>query len=683
MSKSGQRSSSNELGIKVTPINGHLGCSKYYNPNWTTEAFVIPRYQDIKKIPLKELRYYGIYFFINFITPSYTEPIIYVGQAMTRNNGESISYRTNEHRKNIKEAYYDDWTHVIFITFNNNSWGHDTIDALEHIFYKMTESDNLNRKEPARHAYEHSEGWAEQVRHINAYLAVIGVPGFCDALEDENSSIEVQAVIEDTGTVEDLHSGLERIPEIVTPSKIVKAMVNMMPQELFNPDTTFIDPACKGGEYLRELYDRLMASDGLIAAYPNREARSIHILSKQLYGIALSQVSLDRTALKLNGFKYNIKIIPDYTSILKAKVRDGSQEDKQKYIREKILKEFGRQVNFDVVIGNPPYQDSNGSGNGGGGTALYDKFVLGALGISNRYIAFITPARWYTDEKRVLALKETLLSSNSMIELHDFPNADEIFNGVYIMGGVCYYLIDKQYKGKCRVIEHRDGKFFESVRPLKEDFSDIFIRNSDAVSILKKVVNHSNEFKSFFGLINDYNIFKLRSYERGSYICTNEYDIKLYYTGNDSKGGGIGYLSLNDITSGLNLINAHKVYINSVSDNMLQFPYKTLYKGFYGEPGSVCTESYLVIGPLTCKEEADRIIKYLQTRFVRILVQQRKVSQLAYKKVYRFVPLQDFTSTSDIDWTQPLPDIDQQLYKKYNLTPSEIEYIESTIKPYE
>lgn len=336
-------------------------------------------------------------------------------------------------------------------------------------------------------------------------------------------------------------------------------------------------------------------------------------------------------------------------------------------------------MKFNTVIGNPPYQDSNGSGNGGGGTAVYDKFVLMAFELSNQYISFITPARWYTDENKVVTLKNKLLECNNIIELHDYTNTEEVFSGVYIMGGVCHYLINKNYSGTCRVVEHRDAKVIESIRPIKESFSDIFIRNKDAVSILKKVIERP-DFSSFYDNIYDYNIFKLRSYERGSVTKDDTNCIKLYYTGNDSKGGGIGYIPRDEVLDSNNIINKHKVFINSVSDNMLAFPYKTLYKGFYGEPGSVCTESYLTIGNIENEDIANNVIKYLQTRFVRILVQQRKTSQLAYKKVYRFVPNQNFSNSSDIDWSQSISDIDQQLYKKYNLTQDEIDYIEKTIK---
>lgn len=318
----------------------------------------------------------------------------------------------------------------------------------------------------------------------------------------------------------------------------------------------------------------------------------------------------------------------------------------------------------------------------GGANTIYNKFVTMGINISNRLISFVTPARWYADESRVKELRETLINNHHMRELHDFPNTSDVFNGVYIMGGVCYYLYDKQYDGTCRVVEHRDSKEIISHRYLREEFSDIFIRNTNAVGILNKVLTQNN-FKSLYNYIQDYNIFKLRSYEKGSVIPINDTDVMLYYTGNSSKGGDTGYIDRDDVPSGKQFIDCHKIFINSVSDNMLGFPYKVLYKAFYGAPGTVCNESYLLIGPINDPKYADNIIKYLATKFVRILVQQRKTSQLAYKRVYKFVPIQDFTDSSDIDWSQSVADIDKQLYTKYNLTQEEIDYIEATIKPME
>lgn len=668
------------VNIKSMPIKAHAGASKYINDDWGTVAFFIPRNSLGLQFADIELQYNCIYFLVGFRD---LEWLAYVGQAKKRNSGGSALRRLREHSDSTTEKYRSDWDWVIVVTNKDDAWGLDDLNALENAFYhEIPTKKNLNGNTP-NSAGADFNSYLDKIKQIKAYIAILGFDIF---EQTENiDKVQVTSVTNEYTIVEDLQNGMARIPEIVTPQRVVKDMVDMLEKEnpdIWSPDKTFLDPACKGGEYLYEIYTRLMESETMKAKFPSDIARAVHILQNQVYGIALSQVSLDRTVNKLNGFGQNIKIIPNYISILKSKDLGTKADGKAITFKDKISEVFGKDMKFDVVIGNPPYQESTGGGNGGGANTLYDKFVIRGVELTNRYISFITPARWYTDESRVKNLRDVLTNTHNMKELNDFPNTEEVFEGVYIMGGVCFYLYDKLWNDVCKVVEHRDNKTIKSYRYLKEDFSDIFIRNNTAVGIVKKVVT-SEDFEMVYNYIQDYNVFRLRSFEKGGIIPTKDDDAILYYTGNKSKGGGQGYISRDDIPSGRQFIDTHKIFINSVSDNMLGFPYKTLYKAFYGAPGTVCTESYLMIGPINDAKYAENIIKYLSTKFVRILVQQRKTSQLAYKRVYKFVPLQDFTSNSDIDWSKSIAEIDQQLYKKYGLSAEEIDYIEKTIKPME
>lgn len=648
-----------------------------YKDDWKTIGFVIPRNLIQSQFIEKELQYNCIYFLIGF---DGIKEKIYVGQAKKRNNGGSVLYRLREHDKNVMERYNSIWTYSIIITNIDDIWGPTELNQLESSLYDLIPKESrLNGNTPNFGGSNNSIDYKEKIRHIIDYNIAIGVNTF-NSNNTNNININNS---EESLQVENLSKG-SRIQEIVTPLKVVKQMIDMLPSDVWNDKTVFLDPACKGGEYLREIYERLMETESLKAKYLNDIERAIHILDNQLYGIAISETSKDRTIRKLNGYSNNIFMIDNYIEIVKGKKNIKFKEVlirefKNRFGSEKFREKFGDNMKIDVIIGNPPYQDSNNSGNGGGGTAIYDKFVLGSLDISDRIVSFITPARWYTDENKVLRLKETLLECNNIRELHDFDKTEDVFKGVYIMGGVCYYILDKKYHGICKVVEHRNGDIIVKDRYIKEDCLDIFVRNYMAVDILKKVINNNNNFLTLYDYIQDYNIFGLRSYERGFKDKDVINNVKMYYTGNNSRGGGVGYISDNLIANS-NFIDKHKVFINSVSDNMLGFPYKTLYKGFYGEPGSVCTESYLMIGPVKKKEYADNIIKYLSTQFVRFLVQQRKTSQLAYKKVYKFVPLQDFSSESDINWSQSIQDVNEQLYKKYSINFEESKFIESTIK---
>ena len=455
-------------------------------------------------------------------------------------------------------------------------------------------------------------------------------------------------------------------------------MLDLLPLDVWNSSTKFLDPACKGGEYLKEVYDRLMKSNALKAEFPNIIERSNHILKNQIYGIALSRTSLDRTTKKLLGEDRNIKLIPDYIKLIKLLKPPKKGKADNKSIMEALAKEFGSTMEFDVIIGNPPYQETTGGGKGGGGNTMYDKFILLGLELSQKYVSFVVPARWYTDETRTAYLRKKLLDNDRIIELHDFPDTDDLFKGVWIMGGVCYFLWDAKYSGECKFVEHRKGSTVESKRCLRNSHSDILIRNIDALTIVDKVLS-KNEIPITEYMYN-YNTFKLRSYERGDLIRTSDDQIEMYYTGNGIRGGAIAYIDRSYVCASTDLIDKHKIYINSVSDNMLAFPYKVLYPAFYGAPGTVCTESYMVIGPIKGEQYSKAVIDYLATKFVKALVLQCKTSQTTYKRVYKFVPSQDFTENSDIDWSKSVENINRQLYKKYNLSDSEIDYIERMIQ---
>lgn len=656
------------INIRQETIKNHIGASKFSNDDWGTVAYVIPRNQVQDKFAEQELRYNFIYFLIGY---EESKELVYVGQAKKRNDGESVLSRLREHDKSNSDRYRDDWSWVVAVTNKEDAWGLDDLNALEYIFYnEIPEDQRLNGSTPNK-AGAMLDCYTDKVQQIKGLITAIGFNIFCDDNITKNMQVTENSF---DNTVEDLQNWTSKIPEIITPQKVVDMMLDSLPKEIWQDTTKFLDMSCKGGEYLRGIYDRLMDNETMQSKFPNIIERSNHILKNQIYGIALSNVQLERTTKKLLGEDRNIKIIPEYISILKAAYKTKSTS----IIRQALNKEFNQEMKFDVIIGNPPYQETTGGGKGGGGNTLYDKFISAGIDMSERYASFVVPARWYTDETRVKSLREKLINTPNMVEIHDFPDTDDLFKGVWIMGGVCYFLWDNQYNGMCRFVEHRSGNIVENIRVLKSDYSDVIIRNSRAISLVEKVLSKKEHRLDEY--IFDYNVFKLRSYERGTENKIHEDDIIMYYTGNESRGGGYGYVKRKFITDGTELIDKHKIYINSVSDNMLSFPYKVLYPAFYGAPGTVCTESYLVIGPILDKRYAEPIIKYLKTKFVKALVLQCKTSQTSYKRVYKFVPYQDFTESSDIDWDKSVDDIDKQLYEKYNLQKSEIEYISETIK---
>lgn len=359
MTKKGHNNEKDIIGIKAEPLMSLLGAYKYSKDDWSTIAFILNRElleNSQVKFREQELLFNCIYFLGG--DQNNTEKI-YVGQAKKRNNGDSVLPRLREHTKNTNENYHDIWKYAVVVTNTKDTWGPTELNALEHIFYNIIpKENNLNGNNPNAGSYENGSEYEEKVRQITAYLTAIGLRTFSNT--DDAPKIQVT---EDNSRVEDLQKGKASIPEIVTPDRVVKQMVDMLPDDVWNDSTTFLDPACKGGEYLREIFDRLMDTESLQIKYKSELERAIHILDKQLFGIALSGVSKDRTVRKLNGYDKNIIVVPYYIDILKSKTRECVVKGKVVSFKEKLAYEFRRdEMNFDVVIGNPPYQEITGGG---------------------------------------------------------------------------------------------------------------------------------------------------------------------------------------------------------------------------------------------------------------------------------------------------------------------------------
>jgi site-specific DNA-methyltransferase (adenine-specific) len=265
-----------------------------------------------------------------------------------------------------------------------------------------------------------------------------------------------------------------------------------------------------------------------------------------------------------------------------------------------------------------------------------------------------------------------MLSDKNMKILHDFNDEKECFTCVSIKGGVCYFLWDNEYNGNCEVINHVDGKIVSSVkRPLLEDDLDVFIRHNEAIPIFKKVMS-KNE-KSFntiissrkpFGLPTNFSEFKKNEFKGSIKIYNNQ---------------GERFVDRKHINKNLDWIDKYKIYIPKAigGGDMSKDQLKPIMAGF----NTCCTETYLVVGPFENKIETQNAYTYMKTKFFHFMLGLKKISQDTTSKVYQFVPLQNFTSDSDIDWSKSIKEIDQQLYTKYGLSSDEIDFIESKIKP--
>jgi site-specific DNA-methyltransferase (adenine-specific) len=320
-------------------------------------------------------------------------------------------------------------------------------------------------------------------------------------------------------------------------------------------------------------------------------------------------------------------------------------------------------MKFDVIVGNPPYQLSDG-GAGVSAKPIYHLFIEQAKKMNPRYLTMIIPSRWFAGGKGLNEFRETMLNDTRIRKPVDFFDSSECFPGIDLSGGVCYFLWDRDNKGDCETEAVRSGQRSKMQRPLLENGKDTFIRFNEAISIIHKI-NTKNE-ESFEEIVSSRKPFGIPTN-----ICvkSKEFDnsVKIYAYPNN------GCIVKSKVEKNHDWINAYKVLIANSYGERGGFPYLVLAKPFIGEPKTCCSETYLVIGPYKTKQEALNVISYVRTRFFRFLVLQIKNTQHATKKVYSFVPMQDFSEP----WT------DEKLYKKYGLTQDEIAFIESMIRPME
>lgn len=491
--------------------------------------------------------------------------------------------------------------------------------------------------------------------------------------------------------------------EVFTPPTIVNQMLDMLPAELWsNPETTFLDPACKTGVFLREIAKRLMV--GLEKLIPDREERANHIFTKQLFGIAITELTalLSRRSVycskRANG-KYSVcsEFSNEQGNILYTRLSHTWERGRCRYCgasqevydRGDELESHAYQfihtnhpekifnMRFDVIIGNPPYQLSDGGGTGDSAKPLYHIFIQQAKKLSPHYLAMIIPSRWMKGGKGLSMFREDMINDTRIKELHDFEDAKECFSGIHIDGGVCYFLWDKTYKGKV-TYHHKslDGVYSISQRYLKNNASNTVIRDTRQISIIEKIAKSINErFSCIVSARNPYgfNADFFNSPQKYSMIQTYKQELKntcRLYGVKGIKGGAkrvSEYILRKDVTKGADSINCYKLFFSKAYMTTSTVPPEII----LGVPGTICTETFLLIGKFEIEEKALNCLSYIKTKFFRALLFFNRHSLNISRESFDLIPLQDFSEP----WT------DEKLYKKYNLTAEEIAFIESMIRP--
>jgi len=469
----------------------------------------------------------------------------------------------------------------------------------------------------------------------------------------------------------------------------------------------FLDPCTKSGVFLREITRRL--TTGLEKKIPKLEQRVGHILTKQVFGIGITEI----TSLMARRSVYCSKHAAGKHSIATAFTSDAGNiwferlqhtwdDDKCKFcgaarsvfdrgeglethayafihtdnLKARLAELFGDNMQFDVIIGNPPYQ-LNTDGFGTQARPIYHMFVNQAKTLNPRFLSMIIPARWFSGGMGLDDFRESMLKDNRVRSIHDFLTASDVFPGVGLKGGVCYFLWDRDNPGLCRVTtQYKNEPPSAATRPLLEPGADVFIRFNEGLSILKKVLAIETgrddtlelpESKKFMNLVSSIGAFGLESTFRGK-ETKSQNDLKVY------RNGGIGYIARSAITKEQAVHDKWKIFIGRAAPgtgNKDTYPHRIISTPFVGEPGSISSWTYMHIGPFESQAEAENALSYLTCRLTRLLILLHKPSQDTTRKVYTFVPTQDWAKK----WT------DAELYAKYGITPSEVAFIERVVRP--
>lgn len=482
--------------------------------------------------------------------------------------------------------------------------------------------------------------------------------------------------------------------EVRTSPRVVNQVLDMLPQEVWTDETLrWLDPGCKTGSFLREVTKRLLV--GLEAKIPDEQERLEHILKNMVFGIAITELTAlmsrrtlycsknasgEKAIVEMESLEGNLLFEQFRHDFENGKCREcsapegnfgekcGGESHAYAFIhksgRDRVESEL--QMNFDVIVGNPPYHlevDSAGQNV----ASLYPEFVIQAKTLNPRYIAMIIPSRWMAKGRGLDAFRSEMLNDRRIQKLVDYRDPSELFPTVNIRGGICYFLWSRDYSGSCEVTTRRAG---EELGPTPRDLNefDVFVRDARALPILKKVL--SAEEPSLSKLVTTRDPF-------GPALASNFKDysevkepgyLRLYL--NKGTKRLEGWVSPGVVTRNKELAKKWKVLVPKAGSGAKAVPDLVIGTPIVSGPNSVCTLTYLAVGPLKGKKEAESLVSYLHTRFCRFLVSLRKPSQDTTTGSYLWVPQQSW----DREWN------DEDLYEKYGISEQEQAYIAEMIK---
>lgn len=486
--------------------------------------------------------------------------------------------------------------------------------------------------------------------------------------------------------------------EVFTPPRVANAVLDLLPPEVWaDPTLRWLDPGCKTGIFLREITKRLMV--GLADAIPDNTQRLNHILTEMVFAFAITELTglMSRRTLYCSkdasgefsavrfgtpaGNVWHDRVEHSFDDKGRCVECGGTKQQLEVGARDNnaygLVHESGRKkiekdmnMKFDVIVGNPPYQ-MDADVEGQNITPLYDTFVQQAITLNPRYLTMVIPSRWTAGGKWLDGFREQMLGDSRLRAMVDFPNGEEVFPGVgkNIKGGVMYFLWDRDHPGQCATTTRRGDDVVGPIDRQLDEF-DIFVRDSRALPILEKVLSSSEP--SFSGLVSTRDPFgpelssNFTGYRKGDKKQPG--DLKLYMNVGNSRVEK--WVDPGKVTRNHGSVKKWKVFVPKAYGAGESVPHQILGQPILGEKNSVCTLTYLCVGPFDAEDEAKSANSYIHTRFVWFLVSLRKISQDTTQKVFTWVPQQKWDRT----WT------DAELYKMYGITEDEQAYIEAMVK---
>ena len=462
--------------------------------------------------------------------------------------------------------------------------------------------------------------------------------------------------------------------------------------EVFNPQTHILEINSKTGLYplyvaysiyrarLRELLTSPESIEDEWAVWAKAVSENVFVVCKTKMARSITR----RTLVGFHPIRVNTYTPDDLINKIK------NQPD---LFIKKVHDLVGQNVKINAIVGNPPYQvtqaNNGDSANRAMAGAIYPKFIELGDKLRPNFLSLITPSRWMSKTGRGISSEwvDKMIKCNHFISIYDYPFAQELFLNVEIKGGVNYFLYSADYSDKCTFYSIREGEKSSTHKFLDNSNVGFIVRDAKSQSIISKVVDDDNE--SFMDLVGPNTLFCdcakgiLNTNWNGYTLSPESDDAIKYYLNKKTIEVGFAWIKPTDMIKSVDVVPLHKVYIPEAAGTGNDS--QILGKPFYGEPNSICSQTYICIGykpgQLNSKTECDAVMKYIQSKFLRFLVSIKKNTQHSFAQVYQLVPLQDFTDKSDIDWTQSVADIDRQLYRKYDLSDDEIAFIESMIKP--